>query len=132
MFGGWLPANNPIVTVAVFLATYLLTLAIGRVLKRRTGVRFGVMFQLFALTLAFYAAIGVYGLRAPWHGHVGALLVLLSTAVVVLPIDRYVWEYYFEKRRQKVISGLLRDMAAEVIFLNALLLVLSIGFPAQT
>ena len=132
MFDGLLPAHNPLVTAAVFLATYLVILAIGRLLKRRTGVRFGVLFQLFALTLAFYAAIAVYGLTAPWRGHVGALLVLLSTAVLIAVIDRYVWDYYFEKRRQTVIPRLLRDMAAAVIFLIALLLVLSIGYHAET
>jgi small-conductance mechanosensitive channel/CRP-like cAMP-binding protein len=132
MFDGLLPTQNAFVTVAVFLGTYLITLAIGRLLKRRAGVRFGILFQLFCLTLAFYAAITVWGLTAPWRGHVGALLVLLGTAVLIALIDRYVWDYYFEKRKQTVVPRLLRDMVAAVVFLIALLLVLSIGYHAET
>ncbi|MFN2509362.1 MAG: cyclic nucleotide-binding domain-containing protein [Chthoniobacterales bacterium] len=132
MFEGLLPRHNSFVTVAVFVATYLVTLAIGRLLKRRAGVRFGVFYQLFCLTLAFYAALGVYGLETSWRGHVGALLVLLSTAVVVALIDRYLWDYYFEIRRQTIIPRLLRDTAAMGLYLIALLLVLSIGYHAET
>lgn len=126
-----LPTHNPFVTIAVFIATYLVTLAVGRLLKRRAGVRFGVLFQLFCLALAFYAAMTAYGLRAPWRNHVGAVLILLSTAVVVAFLNRYLWDYYYEKRRQTVIPRLLRDTVALVIFLIALLLVLSIGYEAQ-
>jgi small-conductance mechanosensitive channel/CRP-like cAMP-binding protein len=132
MLDGLLPARNSIVTVAVFIAVYLITLAIGRLLKRRAGVRFGLLFQLFALTFAFYAALTVYGLRAPWRGHVGAILILLSTAVVVAFLNRYLWDYYYEQRRRTVIPRLLRDTVALGIFLFALLLVLSVGYHAET
>src|SRR3954468_9238787 len=97
-----LAPHNPIVTVVVFLATYFVSLTIGRLLKRRAGVRFGILFQLFCLTLAFFAAMTVYGLRAPWRNHVGSLLILLSTAVIAALIDRYLWDYYYEKRRQTI------------------------------
>lgn len=119
-------------TVVVFLATYLISLAIGRLLKRRAGVPLGIFYQLFCLTLAFYAAISVYGLQIPWRGHVGAALVLLSTGVVVALLDRYLWDYYFEKRQQVVIPKLLRDTVAMFVFLVVLLLVLSVGYQAQT
>ncbi len=132
MFSELIPTHNAFAAAAIFFATYLLTLAIGRVLKRRAGVRLGVLFQVFCLTLAFYAALAVYGLTAPWRGHVGSLLVLLSTGVLIALIDRYVWDYYYETRRQTVIPRLLRDTAAAVIFLIALLLVLSVGYHAET
>ena len=119
-------------TVAVFIATFFITLSIGRVLKRRAGVRFGVFFQLFALTLAFYAALWVYGIDLRYRNHVGAALTLLSTGVVIALIDRYLWDLYFEQRRQTVIPKFLRELVALVIFLVALLLVLSIGYHAQS
>ena len=50
MFNGLLPAQNPFVTGAIFIATYLTALALGRVLKRRAGIRFGVLYQLFCLS----------------------------------------------------------------------------------
>ncbi|MDQ2659691.1 MAG: mechanosensitive ion channel family protein [Verrucomicrobiota bacterium] len=132
MFSRLLQTEKPAETVFVFLATYFITLAIGRAFKRRGGVHFGFLFQFFALTLAFYAAISAYGLQTTWRGHVGAILILLSTGVVVALLNRYLWDYYFETRRQIVIPRLLRDSVALVIFLVALLLVLSVGYQAQT
>lgn len=132
MFTDLLPSHNAFVAGAIFVAAYLLTLAIGRILKRRGGVRFGVLFQLFALTLAFYAAIKTYGLTATWRGHIGALLILLSAGVISAVIDRYLWDYYFEARRHTVIPRLLRDSISAVLFLIALVLVLSVGYHAET
>ena len=124
-------AERAVATVAVFIATFLVTLAIGRLLKRSAGVRFGIFFQLFSLTLAFYAAAWVYGLDLRWRNHAGAAVVLLSTAVVIALVDRYLWDLYFEQRRQTVIPKFLRELVGLVIFLIALLLVLSFGYHAE-
>ena len=131
MFNTLLETQRAAVTVFVFFAVLLGAIGIGRLLKRRAGVRFGTFFKLFCLTLAFYAAIAVYGVEATWRGHVGAGLVLLSTAIVVAVLNRYLWDYYYGTRRNVVIPRLLRDFVAVVIFLIALLLVLSIGYQAQ-
>ena len=56
--------QRAVATIAVFIATFLVTLSIGRLLKRRAGVPFGIFFQLFALTLPFYAAASI---GAPRH-----------------------------------------------------------------
>jgi len=53
-------AERDAITVIVFLATFFVTLGIGKFLKRRAGVRLGLAFRLFSLILAFYAAIAVY------------------------------------------------------------------------
>jgi small-conductance mechanosensitive channel/CRP-like cAMP-binding protein len=123
--------ERAVATVAVFILTFLITLALGRLLKRRAGVRFGIFFKLFALALATYTAAWVYGTEFPWRNHFGAAVVLLSTAVVIALVDRYLWEIYFEKRRQIVIPKFLRELGALVIFLIALLLVLSFGYHAE-
>ncbi len=119
-------------TVAVFLATFFVTLSIGRLLKRRAGVPFGIFFQLFALALAFYAALWVYGVDLRWRNHAGAAVTLLSTGVVIALVDRYLWDLYFEQRRQTVIPKFLRELVALIIFLIALLLVLSVGYHAES
>lgn len=124
-------AQRSVATIAVFIATFLVTLALGRLLKRRAGVPFGIFFQLFALTLGFYLAAWVYGLDLRWRNHVGAAVVLLSTAVVIALVDRYLWDLYFEHKRQTVIPKFLRELVALVIFLVALLLVLSFGYNAE-
>ena len=118
-------------TVVAFLVTYFLVLTIGRLLKRRAGVPLGILFQIFCLTLAFYAAVSIYGVTATWRNHVGAALVILSAAVVVALIDRYVWDAWFERRKQTPIPKLLREIAALAIFLFTLLIVLSFGYHAE-
>ncbi|MBV9008425.1 MAG: mechanosensitive ion channel [Verrucomicrobia bacterium] len=118
-------------TVVAFFCTYFCVLALGRILKRQAGVRLGILFQIFCLTLASYVASGVYGIRASWRGYVGALCVLLGTSVVVALVDRYIWDKWFEQRNRTPIPKLLREIAALCIFLVALLLVLSFGFHAE-
>ncbi|MFL6589300.1 MAG: cyclic nucleotide-binding domain-containing protein [Chthoniobacterales bacterium] len=119
-------------TVVIFIATYFVSLAIGRLLKRRAGVPLGVLFQLFCLTLAFYAALWFYGVQADWRNHVGAALFLLSTAFLVALLDRYLWDLYWEKKRRATIPHFLRQVVALFIYLVALLVVLSVGYHAQS
>ena len=131
MFSALPEAQRAAVTVVTFIATFFITLTFGRLLKRRAGVRLGLLFRLFCLLLAFYAAIAVYGVQAPWRNHVGAAVALLSTAVVVALIDRYIWDLYFEKRKRTPIPHFLRELVAMVIFLIALLIILSVGYHAE-
>src|SRR5437667_9895755 len=132
MFSAVPEAERDAITMIVFVATFFVALGIGRFLKRRAGVRLGLLFRLFCLILAFYAAIAVYGVHASWRNHVGAALILLSTAVLVALINRYVWDFYFEKKRQTAIPHFLRHVVGGIIVLIVLLLVLSYGYHAET
>src|SRR5438105_11461187 len=131
MFNALSEAERDAITVIAFMGTFFIALGIGRFLKRRAGVRLGLLFRLFCLTLAFYAALAVYGVHANWRNHTGAAAILLSTALVVALVNRYVWDWYFEKRKQTPIPHFLREVAGGVIFLIALLLVLSFGYHAE-
>src|SRR5437762_8129515 len=102
MFNALPEAERDAITVIVFIGTFFVAFGIGRFLKRRAGVRIGLLFRLFCLTLAFYAAIAVYGVHAPWRNHVGTAAILLSTALVVALVNRYVWDLYFEDRKSVV------------------------------
>src|SRR5881394_3617665 len=132
MFNAVTEAQRDGMTVVVFIVTFFVALGIGRFLKRRAGVRLGLFFRLFSLTLAFYAAITVYGVHAPWRNHIGAAVILLSTALVVALINRYVWDFYFEKKRQTPIPHFLREVVGGIVFLIVLLFVLSYGYHAET
>ena len=110
MFTYLLETQRAGVTVFIFIGTFFAALTIGRLLKRRAGVRLGVLFQLFCLTLAFYAALSFYGVTATWRNHAGAAAFLLSTAFVVALLDRYLWEGYFEKTRRMTIPQFLRQV----------------------
>lgn len=130
MLGSLAETQNAALTIGVFVATFFVALTIGRFLKRRAGVRFGVLFQLFCLGVAFYAATTVAGIHANWRDHVGAILILLSTAVVVALVDRYVWDFYFEKKKQTPIPHFPRQLVALLIYLIALIAVLGYGYHA--
>src|SRR6266702_7238796 len=132
MFSALSEAERDAITVIVFVGTFFGALTVGRFLKRRAGVRLGLLFRLFCLVLAFYAAIAVYGVHASWRNHVGAAAILLSTALVVALVNRYVWDFYFEKKRQTPIPHFLREVVGGIIFLIVLLFVLSYGYHAET
>jgi small-conductance mechanosensitive channel/CRP-like cAMP-binding protein len=131
MFNALPEAQRDAITVIVFIATFFVALGIGRFLKRRAGVQLGLFFRLFCLILAFYAAISVYGVHAPWRYHIGAAAILLSTALIVALVNRYVWDFYFEKRRQTPIPHFLREVVGGIIFLIVLLFILSYGYHAE-
>ena len=118
-------------TIVAFIGTFIVALSFGRFLKRRAEVRLGILYQLFCLALAFYVALAVYGLEAPWRVHVGAAAILLSTALIVALVNRYVWDIYFERRKQTPIPHFLREVVALVIFVVALLFVLSFAYHAE-
>src|SRR6266576_2136401 len=116
--------QRALLTIAAFVGTFIVALSVGRFLKRRADVRLGLLYQLFCLALAFYVALAFYGLEAPWRVHVGAAAMLLSTALVVALVNRYIWDIYFERRKQTPIPHFLREVVALVIFVVALLFVL--------
>ena len=100
MLGAVIETQRTALTVGVFIATFFVALTLGRLLKRRAGVHFGLLFQLFCLSVAFYAALAAAGVHNDWRNHLGSILILLTTAVVVALVDRYVWDFYFEKKKQ--------------------------------
>src|SRR5881394_3673206 len=131
MIQAFISSQRAAATAAAFILTYFVALTLGRFFKRRARVPLGFFFQVFCLTLAFYAAITVYGVQADWRNHIGAALVLLSPAVIVAFVNHYLWDLYFEKKRQTAVPHILRDMLAFLVFLVALLLVLSFGYHAE-
>src|SRR5436305_8449303 len=131
MFAILFDTQRTALTVGAFIGTFFVALTIGRLLKRRAGVQLGVLYQLFCLTLAFYAALAVYGVHASWRNHIGAVAILLSTAFVVALVNRYLWDWYFESRKRTRIPHFLREVMAGLIFLVVLLFVLSVGYHAE-
>src|SRR5260370_35021363 len=121
-----------VLTGLAFIATFVIALSIGRFLKRRAGVRLGILFQLFCLALAFYAAMWSYGVAIDLRNHVGTALIVLSSAIVVALIDRYVWDLYFEKKKQTPIPHFPLQIVALIVYLITLLLLLWYGYHASS
>jgi len=131
MFTNLLETQKALITVLIFIGTFFAAHTIGRLLKRRAGVRLGILFKLFCLTLAFYAAMWFYGVHVGWRKHVDAAAILLSTAFLLALLDRSLWDAYFEKKRQTPIPHFMRQVVAMFVYLIALLLVLSV-YNAET
>ena len=131
MFTNLLETQKPIITILIFVGTFLVTLTIGRLLKRRAGVRLGVLFRLLCFVLAFYAAASFYGLNVSWRNHVDAAAIWLGTAFIVALLDRYLWDAYFEKKRQTPIPQFLRQVIGLLLFLIASLIVLRAVYHAE-
>ena len=131
MFALSFDTQRAALTIGAFIGTFIIALAIGRFLKRRASVQLGLFYQLFCLTLAFYAALAVYGVQADWRNHFGAAAILLSTALIVALVDRYVWDVYFEKKKQTPIPHFPRQIVALIVYLITLLMVLWYGYHAS-
>src|SRR6476660_4107329 len=131
MIQAFISSQRAAATALAFILTYFVALTLGRFFKRRAQVPLGLFFQTFCLTLAFYAAITVYGVQADWRKHVGAALVLLSPAFIIAFANHFLWDFYFEKKRQTPIPHILREIFALLVFLITLLLVLSFGYHAE-
>src|SRR5437763_1748462 len=110
MFAILFDTQRAALTVGAFIGTFFVALMFGRLLKRGAGVQLGVLYQLFCLTLAFYAALAVYGVHANWRNHIGAAVILLSTAFVVALVNRYLFAWYFETRKKTTRSSRRRSL----------------------
>lgn len=131
MFAFLFDTQRAALTVAAFVGTFFIALSIGRLLKRRAGVQLGILYRLFCLILAFYASLAVWGVHASWRNHIGAAAILLSTALLVALVNRYLWDWYFEQRKKTPIPHFLREMMAGIIFLIVVLFVLNVGYHAE-
>jgi small-conductance mechanosensitive channel len=120
-----------LVAVLIFIGTFFAALIIGRLLKRRAGVRLGVSFQLLCIALASHAATSFYGVTAKWHNIVVTAVIALATAFVVALLDRYLWDAYFEKRRQTPVPHFLRQVVAIFMGAIALLLILILVYHTE-
>src|SRR5256885_13838300 len=82
-------------TIGAFVGTFIIALSIGRFLKRRAEVRLGLLYQLFCLALAFYVALAIWCVEAPWRVHFASAGILLRTPLIVALVHRYVLGLYF-------------------------------------
>jgi small-conductance mechanosensitive channel len=110
---------------------YLLGVAIGRWLKRRGGVRLGLWYQTFCGALAVFVAAELVGFSLPYEEHLGPLVIVLATGVVLSLIQRFVWEGYFERQRRMPIPKFLRDVIGLILFLVVVVLVLSTAYQVR-
>jgi len=123
------------VTVPVI---YLLTVAIGRFLKRSVGVQLGTMYRLFCIAISLYLPLKILDLDYPftsskpgagqWFDLQRELLaasILLGAVFIIALIRRYIWEGHFREKRHTEIPKFLQEVAALIVFMAAVMIVLS-------
>lgn len=126
--------TEKIVVLAVAVpVVYWITVAAGRLLKRRAGVNLGMMYRLFCLAVSLYLPMKVLDLdwgTYPFELRRGlrAACILLATFFVTALVQRYVWKGYFFEKRKTEIPKFLRELAALVVFALAAVFVLDIVY----
>jgi small-conductance mechanosensitive channel len=76
---------------------YYLMLLLGRRLKRKHGVRLGVLYHVFSLGFAVFLPAVLLGLDWTIVHHIGAFTVIFGGVFIISLVDRYVWELYFKQ-----------------------------------
>src|SRR5215471_14332604 len=92
-------------------AIYFLMLVLGRRIKRRHGVRLGVLYHLFAIGVAIYAPARAVDFQWPALHHLGAATVLLGAVFIVALVDRYILDLYLSEHHGVSVPKFLRDLA---------------------
>lgn len=107
---------------------YCLLVLGGRRLKRKHGVRLGVLYHLLAVCLAVYAP-ALY-LDLPWRflHHLGAAVVVLGATFLIALIERYVFDLYLRQGHGVSVPKFLTQVVNAVIILIAVFLVLDVGY----
>ena len=119
-------------------------LALGRTLKRRAGIQFGLAYQLFSIAFSVWLPFEIlYGaaLRATraetaikngdanFLTHLSAMnavraaCVLLGAFVIIALLRRWFWELWFERNHQQKAPKFLSQISGLFIFIAAVLVV---------
>src|SRR5262245_20245385 len=82
---------------------YFCLVALGRSLKRRAGVRLGIVYQLFCISAATFIPLTCLAREnladVLWLKLTGAALAIFGTFFVIALVNRFVWEFYFQEKR---------------------------------
>ncbi|HWX21546.1 MAG TPA: mechanosensitive ion channel family protein [Candidatus Binatia bacterium] len=107
---------------------YCLMVVVGRRLKRKHGVRLGVVYHLFALSLAVCLPAILLGVQWVFLRPLCGVVVVLGSLVVISLVDRYLWELYLFDVHRVVVPKFLRELVRIGILVLAIFLVLEVGY----
>jgi len=144
MFAGLPETSALIVEATAVPLLFGAMLALGRILKRRAGVQFGLAYQLFSIAFSLWLPFEILygpGLRASkaeaaakagdgnFLAHLSAMnglraaCVLLGAFVVIALLRRWFWELWFEKHHQEKAPKFLSQISGLFIFVVAVLVI---------
>lgn len=115
-------------------AILILGVGLGRYFKRKQGVRLGIAFQLFSISLSLWLPLSLYlaicGRPTGWDWlttgniHLGALTALFGALVSIAFIRRYFWEVWFEKTQATSAPKFLSQITGLLLFIGIVVIVI--------
>ena len=124
--------QTTILSFAAVPVLYFGLVALGRWLKRRAGVRLGVVYQLFCISAAAFVPMAWLAQENLvdffWLKLTGTALAMLGTLFLIALLNRFVWEFYFQEKRGTPIPKFMTEVIGLCLFLAALLAVLTFIF----
>jgi small-conductance mechanosensitive channel/CRP-like cAMP-binding protein len=113
------------------LVLYLIMLALGRWLKKSAHMHLGMLYQVFSAVVAVYGAVLFLAPTFTYLRELTATVALMAAVFLIALMQRLVWESYFREKRQVQVPNVVRDFIALVMFLVALMAVLSFGYDVR-
>ncbi|MBI3849384.1 MAG: mechanosensitive ion channel [Verrucomicrobia bacterium] len=123
--------ESAVILVIAVPIIYFAMVFLGRRLKRRDGVRLGLMYQLFAITLAFYLPVTVLDMDFPNRTELGSAVILLGAVFVNALLKRFLFELHYQERRQASVPKFLSEVVALLVVVVAFILVLAFGYDVR-
>lgn len=114
--------------------TFFSCLFIGRLLKRRFGVRLGFLYQILCIAVAIYVPLVFAGMDWRWRGlslrrDLLGLLVILGAVFLVAVLDRFFWLPLARRRGPAAsVPKFVRDIVAIALISGSLGLVLGLVY----
>ncbi len=124
----WLEPGNSVMSVLTGIILFLVVHFIGQILKKRTGVRLGFAYEIFAATLAAIAGLLIYAPTLPISVGLKSVAQLTGAFVITAIINRYFWEIYFIKSGKPAAPKFFSQVFSLIIVVAALVLIVTMNF----
>lgn len=117
-----------VVEVIAVPVLYVAAIALGRWLKRHSGVQLGLLYHLFCIVFALWLPLEILGTNFPNRETVmriaRAANVLLASVFILALVKRYYWELWYERHQKEKAPKFLAQISALVVIIVAVFVVI--------
>jgi small-conductance mechanosensitive channel/CRP-like cAMP-binding protein len=114
---------SAIIGVVLCPIAYFAMMWIGRVLKRRWGVKLGGDFQMLCVSTSAFIATNWIEIEPGVTNLVTAAMLIFTAMFIVKLVNRFYWEGYFQKKRQMIVPRFLTHSTMLIALMLAGLIV---------
>jgi len=107
------------------VSIYLALLWLGRIWKRRMGVRLGWYYHVFALAAALFIPANFPHQDLQGEREMGAVLIIASAFVIIAFLRRYLFDIWFRDQRNAKMPKFISEFLSLLIIVISVLIVLS-------